>query len=361
MTKIIRIQPGMLCNVAAEVPTALTGVLDKHWLSIVLAPLSGGAKIATLELQDVVKAMASKVRIKVSFENKPDDFYPLCIKGFLDFDLGSGGDITTFREAGFYSEIAPHLDMVVPPCAAVVRDQVNKRCVIIMADLIDEEAHFFNALEPFISDQVTETLDQLARLHARPELLQGQDWLPSRISDLAEKESIYPWSKIQNLMRDERSLGLPAATTDAENLKLGIEALAAMLAVHPSTILHGDCHPGNVYRLKSGALGFTDWQLVQKGHWSLDVAYHIAASLPVDLAEREERNLLNHYLDAVAQYGGRRIPQNYAWDLYRCAPIYGYYHWAITQRVAPPITKQAFQRLGAAVTRHESYQRLGIR
>jgi aminoglycoside phosphotransferase (APT) family kinase protein len=357
----VKIVAEMLRVLDAEVPLTLKQAVDGRWLYPALSHLSNGSRIRSISVQDVVKAMASKVRITVSFEDNPDQEYCLCLKGFLDHDLSARyGGITTLREAGFYCEIAPYLDMEVPPCVAVVRDIKNQRCIIIMADMIDEGAHFYNALEPFTVDQVAETLDQLARLHARPELLEGKSWIPSRLDEIATRDPVYPWEKIQELMRDSRAGDLPDRTTDANYLKRGMEELATLRRSQPKTVLHGDCHPGNVYRKRSGELGFTDWQLVQRGHWELDVAYHIPSSLPLALAEREERNLLNHYLDSLYRYSGTTISRETAWEDYRRAPVYGYYHWAITQRVDPEITHQAFYRLGAAVTRHDSYKLLGL-
>lgn len=360
MPSKVTVTSGMLCEYRTEVPASLDEALDSAWLGKVLSHLSGGSAIETLEVQGVVKAMASKVRLAVSFAKEPQRVYPLCVKGFLDFDLGAAADITTLREGGFYAAIAPHVDMLLPPCVAVVRDKADRRCIIILADLIEAGAHFYNALEPFGIEQVTETLDQLARLHAKPKLVDHNDWLPSRLSDLATRKPVYPWQKIQQLMRDSRAEGLPPSTTSADKLKLGLMALEQRLSQQAVTLLHGDCHPGNVFKMPSGRLGFTDWQLVQKGHWSLDVAYHIAASMPVELAEKEEKELLRFYLDALQRHGGQSVSMDLAWEVYRCAPIYGFYHWAITQRVDPAITQQAYGRLGAAVTRHESYQRLGI-
>ena len=34
------------------------------------------------------------------------------------------------------------------------------------------------------------------------------------------------------------------------------------------------------------------------------MVYHISAVLPVETAEKEERNLLDHYLDCVRRQGG---------------------------------------------------------
>jgi aminoglycoside phosphotransferase (APT) family kinase protein len=146
---------------------------------------------------------------------------------------------------------------------------------------------------------------------------------------------------------------------DATLLLRGLQRLAERNAPLQQTLLHGDCHAGNIYKLKEGP-GFTDWQLIQRGNWAQDVAYHIAGVLPSKTAELEERNLLNSYLDSLRLHGGEAPNREQAWDDYRCAQIYGYYHWAITSKVDPEITKTAFQRLGAGVTRHDSYKLLGL-
>lgn len=351
----------MLREVEAEVPETLDGALDPTWLSRALAHLANGSPVARVELADVVKAMASKVRIAVVFQNQPDAVYRLCLKGFLDHDLGAGaGGISTLRESDFYARIAPQLSMRTPPCAAIVTDRGANRCILVMQDMIAAGVHFYNALEPLTVDQTAETLDQLARLHAKPELLAANAWLPCRLEELTTRKPHITWERTQELMHDERRGDLPESTLDARLLKRGLEVLAERNRQLPQSVLHGDCHPGNVYRTADHRLGFTDWQLVQRGHWALDVAYHIGSVLPVEVAEREERHLLQHYLDALRGHGGEAPDFDTAWLEYRRAPVYGFYHWAITQRVDPPITRQAFQRLGAAVTRHESYKLLGL-
>ncbi len=357
----IEITRSMLQEVEAEVPETLEGALDPVWLSKALAHLSNGAKVATVEVADIVKAMASKVRVAITFENDPQTVYRLCIKGFLDHDLSPGaGGLTTLRESDFYAQIAPEITMRTPPCVSLITDRKACRCILIMSDMIAAGDHFYHALEPLTIDQTAETLDQLARLHAKSHLLKNCDWLPCRIEDIVTEESHVSWEKIQQLMHDERRADLPERTLDATLLEKGLKILAELNKDLPQTILHGDVHPGNVYRTAQGGMGFTDWQLVQRGHWSLDVSYHINSVLPVEDAEREERKLLDHYLAALKSHGGDASNRETAWEQYRRSPIYGFYHWAITQRVHPPITHQAFLRLGSAVTRHESYKLLGL-
>jgi len=107
-------------------------------------------------------------------------------------------------------------------------------------------------------------------------------------------------------------------------------------------------------------MGVIDWQLLQRGGWALDVAYHLNAVLPTEVAEVEERRLLGEYLAMMRARGMEMPDEEQAWSQYREAVIYGYYLWAITRRVDPPIIVQFVDRLGKAVTRHESHALLGI-
>jgi aminoglycoside phosphotransferase (APT) family kinase protein len=124
-------------------------------------------------------------------------------------------------------------------------------------------------------------------------------------------------------------------------------------------LVHGDSHAGNIFQTQQGP-GLIDWQLLQRGGWAFDVAYHIAAVLPIEVAEREERALLGHYLLTAGGLGCELPDAEEAWLQYREALIYGYYLWAITRRVDPPIINLFVNRLGSALARHESYKLLNL-
>lgn len=344
-------------SAAPAVPRTMEEALDPAWLTAALAPISGGARVVSVELTDVLKTMASKARVAIRFENEPKRVHAFCLKAFLDDEINMGGP-TTIREADFYSEIAPQLTMRTPRCPVVVLDRVTQNGILIMEDLIAAGARFCSALEPFTPDLAAQSLDQLARLHVATRLLPSLPWLPSRIDTIAEHPH-FTDTRQQQLLDDPRSEGLSERTRSAVLLHAGLKALAARNAPRQRTILHGDCHAGNLYLTADGP-GFTDWQLVQRGHWAQDVAYHMCAILPVEVAEREERRLLDHYLDAVRKLGGAAPDRETAWEDYRCAQVYGFYHWAIAQRVEAPIIKIFIRRLGAGVTRHDTYSLLGL-
>lgn len=340
------------------VPTTLQAALDPLWLAQLLAPDSGGAAVQAVTLSETIRTMASKARIAVCFADAPQRPRHYCLKAFLDEEAdATNGGATTIRESRFYRELAPRITMRVPRCINAAIDEAAQRGILAMNDLVAEGAQFCSALEPFTADDAAQSLEQLARLHAGAALLESAPWLPSRIEQLAATRFYAP-EQIQPLLDDPRGEGLDASTRSAAKLFAAIRALAQRHAQKPQTLLHGDCHAGNIYRTAEGP-GFTDWQLVQRGHWSLDVAYHIAAVLPIAVAEREERRLLEHYLAVLRGLGGAAADCETAWADYRAAQPYGFFHWAITRRQPPPITREFTQRLGAGIARHDSYRLLG--
>jgi aminoglycoside phosphotransferase (APT) family kinase protein len=340
------------------VPETLQEAVNPEWLAAALAPVSGGAAIVAVEVTEVVKAMASKVRIAVRFANEPGRAHHYCVKGFLDTDLDRQGTGTvTTRESRFYTEVAPHISMRVPRCPIAVTDG-SGQAIMILEDVIAGGGTFCDTHNPFTVAQAQASLDQIARLHAATHLLQANSWVPRGLDWMAESRN-FPQQWLHQQMQDGRGAGLPEATLDGGNLLAALRVMARQSMEGEQTLLHGDTHIANVYMTPEGP-GFADWQLIKAANWAIDVAYHVNCVLRVEVAEHHERGLVAYYLDALARHGGRPMPEDAAWEEYCRATPYGLYLWAITTRVDPAKTHENFQRLGAAVTRCEAYQRLGV-
>jgi hypothetical protein len=341
--------------VTGEVPQTLTRALDPQWLTQALRPVTGGAPITAVETVEVIRTMATKVRFTATFDGRTEGF---CLKAFLDVDAENAkGGATSIREADFYAELAPQLQVRVPTCVAAIVDRDAQLGVIIMRDLVRDGARFCTALEAFDVDGVSRSLEQLAHLHARVDVLAKAPWVGRRIADFAR--GLLPQPVLQQLLDGPRGEGLPARVRDAGLLLKALQQLAIVDEGRPQVLVHGDSHAGNIFLTADGP-GLIDWQILQRGGWALDVAYHVCAVLSVDLAEREERALLDHYLDVVRRLGGAVPDRDTAWEQYRMSVVYGYFLWAITRRVEPAITNVFVNRLGSAVTRHESFRMLGV-
>lgn len=338
------------------VPATLAGALDPQWLALALAEIARGRAIVAVAEVEVIRTVATKVRFAVTFDD--GETLGLCLKGLLDVDAATArGGPTCVLEAEFYNQLAPAIAVRVPECVATVIDRAAQQAVTIMRDLIVDGATFCSALDPFTADDAVLSLGQLSLLHARSGVLDGADWIRPRAADLAQMRYVTP-EALQDLLDGPRGDNLSGRVRSAANLAVAIKELARRDGARPQFLIHGDAHAGNVFRTSEG-LGVIDWQLLQRGGWALDVAYHLNAVLPTSVAEAEERRLLGEYLAMMRGHGMAMPGEEDAWAQYREGVTYGYYLWSITRRVDPPIIVQFVDRLGKAVMRHDSFGLLG--
>src|SRR5438552_12498984 len=159
----------------AATPFTFAEAMDPALLTHALAPLTGGARVTRVEVVEVLRTMATKIRFTVAWEGGGA---ALCLKAFLDVDPEtSKGGATTITEADFYTELAPQLDVRVPACVTTVTDRSRAQGIVIMRDLIVDGARFCTALEPFSVDEAAASLGQIARLHAGASVLERAPWL----------------------------------------------------------------------------------------------------------------------------------------------------------------------------------------
>ncbi|HKX78995.1 MAG TPA: aminoglycoside phosphotransferase family protein [Novosphingobium sp.] len=340
-------------------PFTLADALDPAWLSRVLAPLTGGHGIRHVETVDTAGSVATSARITVAWDGGEAD---LCLKAFLDLPPTGPGSVGAadgrLREFRFYQQIAPHLRARIPVAVATLVDEERAQGVVIMKDLIVEGARFGGALDPLGPDDVAKSLEQLAHVHAGAHLLKGAPWIKHVVSEFASWNIVTP-DRLQELLQGPRGRNLAPGTRDAARLIDALNELARRDALLPETLLHGDCHAGNFYWTDEGP-GVADWQVVQRGGWALDVAYHIGAALPVEVAAAHEWDLLDHYLGCARALGSNVPDRETARHQYRTSMIYGFYMWGITTKPPTPVIETFVDRLGQAVDRHDSFGLLGL-
>ncbi len=336
----------------AIVPKTVEQVLDPAWLSTAL-----DAPVRATEQVEFIRTVATKVRFLAHMADGSSR--ALCVKGLLDVDeMTARGGPTMVREADFYGEVAAEVDVRVPQLVRSVIDRERQQAVVLMRDLIVDGAKFCSALEPFTVQHASASLDQIARLHAGRGLLARMPWIDRRIDQLAEARYVTA-EMLQELLDGTRGDPLPDHVRSATRVIAAVQELARRDARLPQFLVHGDAHAGNIFRDARGP-GLIDWQLLQSAGWALDIAYHICAVLPVEIAEVEERALLTHYLAEMRALGCELPDAETAWRQYREAAAYGYYLWGITRRVDPAITHVFVERLGKAVVRHDAFALLGV-
>ena len=331
-------------------PLDLDVVCSPEWCSGIL-----GAPVVEVERVEELVTIASKVRFRVTYDDGTTD--ALCVKGYFSPDSAGFVDLGQL-EVHFYESLAPAMGLEVPECVHTGIDPGTGHGIIVMRDLVDAGCTFLTPLHPYTPDQTAATLGQLARLHhTDPRAIVGEvDWLAPR---LAGYLAYVPEERLQALLDDGRSAPFAPEIADARRLRAAFTTVAERAAARPEHVVHGDSHAGNLYLTPDGRPGLVDWQVIQLGPWSLDVAYHIGAVLDPADRERSEADLVREYLEARRALGDDVPDFASAWDDYRDALVYGFYMWAITQRVARPVLEEHVARLGRAVEHHDSFARLG--
>ena len=100
------------------------------------------------------------------------------------------------------------------------------------------------------------------------------------------------------------------------------ERLNDLLFEGPQTLVHGDSHIGNMLRDADGPI-LLDWAMVRQGPGLRDVAYFVGNSIPHEIRQQHDENLLRTYLAALASHGVE-IPWDEAWDMYRLQMVSGW-------------------------------------
>jgi hypothetical protein len=341
------------------VPDTLAEVLEPTWLTRALGRRSPGARVASVTPGPIVARVSVNARFAVEYDGDvpPDLPSNLCVKGYFTDCLDTAADArrTGIPEAMFYRTLAATSGVRTLECLYADIDPETQHGVVITADVAAEGATFLDALSPYDADQTAESLEQYAILHGRSwgGAGLGQSWLGPRLAGVMAGRGR---PEISGNFGGPIGAGVPDAVRDPERLLRAAGALAHELdTAGPRCLLHGDAHVGNLYLDEHGRPCLVDWQLVQGAPWYLDVGYHLGCTLDPAERRRSEADLLAHYLERLRAEGvdppcHDELRRGVALGL-----LYGFYLWAITLKVAPPVTTEMLRRLGSAVEDHDAY------
>ena len=268
------------------------------------------------------------------------------------------------NEVDFYVRVRPELAIEAPRVVGGVCDKDSARFYLLLEDLSLRDAVFPSAVRDNSLADVRAVLDQMAKLHATfwrsPRLDGDLSWYQRHVrGSLSERMDVSLPATINSDMPAN-----PFKRELVESLGTSVEAMHALYrrlqshqATLPQTLLHGDGHIGNSYLLPDGTAGLLDFQLTAIGAWAHDVNYLILTAIEVAERRREERALLDHYLDRLATHGVRDVPDREAAFLeYRRAILWSFYVGWLTTPIAnygEAINRANLTRTGTAVRDHD--------
>lgn len=231
------------------------------------------------------------------------------------------------REVGFYTEIAPHLQVRVPACFHAEIDSNNTEFVLLLEDLTP--ARPGNQLTGCTVAETRLAVEQAARIHAPywgSEELRGNPWM--------DISSSY-WQRFAEMMPEwydgfrQRYAGRLSEADIAlgqefvDNIAGYYQALEGM----PYTVQHGDYRPDNVlFDARGGEVPLVvlDWQTVVYAPGVVDVAYFIGGALDATTRRANEDELLRHYHSELVDLGVDGYPFERLVQDYACATFHNF-------------------------------------
>lgn len=215
-----------------------------------------------------------------------------------------------------------------------VVDRLRLNDMIVMEDVVQRGATLNDATRPLTVEEVANGVRGLARLHSHywrytSRTQPALDWVrPCNASRTFKFLIKLGCSRGIPRLRAHLPESIAAMSPDAM-VQYWARQTEFVNKGHP-TLLHGDAHVGNTYTLPNGDVGFFDWGVMRKGHWSFDVGYFIISALEEDDRRKHAADLVEEYRKALDVPESDRPTREEAWLHFRTSPPYGLAIWITT-------------------------------
>jgi aminoglycoside/choline kinase family phosphotransferase len=229
------------------------------------------------------------------------------------------------REARFYADVAPALD-VVPQAYAVAADYEHEDFVLVLQDLghlrVGDQAAGVSEKDAHAA------LRAAARLHARywqNAALDAIDWMPRADSEgMKIGREVYQASLPGFLQVFAHAVDpdmVPIMERFGDNVHQLLDRISAM----PNTVAHFDYRLDNLFfDDDADRVWMIDFQTSSKGGGAYDVGYFMSQSVPVDVRRRCENDLLRTYHDELTSLGVKNYSFDQFFQDYRVGVLYGW-------------------------------------
>ncbi|MFZ0713017.1 phosphotransferase [Mycobacterium sp.] len=369
-----RIRPPVL-RARADVPRNGTD-LNEEWLTDVLCHEHPGARVVSFSTPGGSVGTSTRTALRVTYNDAgraaglPTELFTKTTAAFSQRLVLGGGEVL-HGESQFFLTFRPKVDMEAPQAYWGGVDESSWRSMIVMEDIAATKgAIFIKPTTPLTRGQVEDVLRNMAAYH-------GVWWQAPELEIL--KKPIDHYNNVANFMDFEGrcAVGMERAKSviptrlhgQADRLWAGTQkGLEIATEVLPPTLLHGDSHVGQTYITRGGRMGLTDWQATLQGGWAYDFAYFVGSACEPADRRRWEKELLEQYLGALDEAGGKAPSFDEAWLRYRQTLFYPYSAWAFTigrafyqPKMQPVDTCLAIiKRLSTAIDDHDSFDAIGV-
>lgn len=217
------------------------------------------------------------------------------------------------REVFFYAKLGSTLDIQAPRCFAAEFDPDSHDFVLLMEDLAPGVQ--IDQMSECSTDEAALALEQLARLH-------GPRWGDAQLANLPlltpsrlDTGDVSPHPLLfAAFMRRYGDRLNPDQVAAVDRFAECYDAYGKVEA--PETVIHIDYRLDNMMFGGPYPLAVFDWQSVNRGNPWVDVSYFMGTSISAGRRARNERQLVNHYVEVLRSYGVN-LDRDRCWTLYR--------------------------------------------
>lgn len=339
--------------------------LDASWARSVLRRHAPDATVRAVETVGVDVGTTTRVRLRVDH-----DAPGVATRWFVKLPSGlwKARAITTLprlpqTEVRFYGEVAPDVP-VARPALLAAEARLGRGFTLVIGDVTEQGAAAGRPGDAIDAARAGRVVELLGRLHARlwesPLLSRGLAWLDGPVRRLEDGLGTALAVPLMKRGLDRAGDAIPERLRGpALEWARARRGVMAALGRGPRTLVHHDCHTGNLFWQPDGAPGLLDWQLVRVGEGIGDVAYLLGTGL--EPAERAacERDLLARWADALAAAGGPRLPAAGLEQRYRAHLTYAFEAMAVTLAIGglmkDEVARTLVSRAAAAVAHHDAF------
>ncbi|MCF6252909.1 MAG: ecdysteroid 22-kinase family protein [Methylococcaceae bacterium] len=270
-------------------------------------------------------------------------------------------------EIRFYNELA-QITPITKPTVLSAKSYFGRGSTLVLNDITAQGAIPGSPSDTLSVAQAVLVIEKIASLHAqfwnkthtKPEFrwLAGpvrrlEDHLGSILAVPLMKRGL---DKAGHLV--PKALHAPAIHY-ARNRRLAMR----FLSQGPQTIIHHDCHPGNIFWLNNKP-GLLDWQMVRIGEGISDIAYFMATSLAPEIRKTNEAQLIKHYIQSLTDNGVSSIDFEQIKHRYSAHLVYPFEAMLITLAVGGMMdldtNLELIKRAASAINDNDSFAALPV-
>jgi len=264
-------------------------------------------------------------------------------------------------EIRFYQQVSATTPLIQPQ-VLFAASRFGYGSTLVLTDVREQGANPGLPQETLSLTQAKQVVSQLAIFHAHfyPRIRTDKqfDWLSSSIRTLEDRLGSLMALPLTRLGLKKAGDLIPI-NLHSSILNYARHRRQAMcfLSQPPFTLLHHDCHPGNLY-WQQNQPGFLDWQMVRTGEGISDIAYFMATSLSTDMRRTYESILLQLYQKTLAEQG-HCVDFDHLKQRYQAQLVYPFEAMLVTLAIGGMMTLDAniklLARATAAVQDYDSF------